>query len=495
MTKRFGLLALISKHSAFGLRAAKMLLPCLLGTLLLSCTQVNIQALAADDTFLVKPYLQLGYEHGFSSEDLVWFSNQSAKWEVQYKPGQSETFQTAAKITDSLITLPGQSQPPFHKYAAKLSNLTAGVDFEYKVKADGKEVFAATGKAIKKPEQPYKVAVFGDCGAGTDGQKRLADRIMEANPDIAVITGDIVYQHGLFSQYLTNYFPIYNKDVDKNNKASGIPLLRSIPTVGILGNHDIALGGLGTNLDKYPDGLAYYLFWNQPLNGYARSDGEKNTTILAGSEANQKAFKTSAGKAFPRMANFSFDYGNSHWTVLDGNYYMDWSDPTARQWLENDLKASKATWKFVTFHQPAFSIDLPHAKEQRMRLITDILQKNKVDIVFCGHAHCYERSYPLEFGPKAGAKLAMNGDGTVDGAFTLDKDYDGVKVTKPKGIIHIVTGAGGARLYPQGQPSEEILKFDSDTYSFTDVQVNDKTAQIKQIDDSGKVLDQFTVTK
>lgn len=89
----------------------------------------------------------------------------------------------------------------------------------------------------------------------------------------------------------------------------------------------------------------------------------------------------------------------------------------------------------------------------------------------------------------------MNGDGTVDGAFTLDKDYDGVKVTKPKGIIHIVTGAGGARLYPQGQPSEGMLKFDSGSYSFTDVQVNNKTAQIKQIDDSGKVLDQFTVTK
>lgn len=495
-----GLIETVRDKASKTVRAARFIVPGLLVGLLLSCGQVNIKAMAADDTFLIKPYLQLGYQHhNFNSEDLVWFDTASQKekqkWEVVYKSngGSSQT----ASVSRADMKLPGAAgDTPMHKYVAHLSNLTAGVPFEYTVKADGNAVFSATGMAVKKQDQPYTVAVFGDCGAGSDGQKHLADRIMAAKPDLAVITGDIVYQHGLFSQYLANHFPIYNQDPAKSGNGAGIPLLRSIPTVGILGNHDIALGGRGTNLDKYPDGLAYYLTWNQPLNGYAKREGESNTTILAGSDANQAAFKAAAGKAFPTMANYSFDYGNSHWTVLDGNYYMDWTDAKARQWLEADLKGSKATWKFVTFHQPAFSIDLPHAKEQRMRLITDIIQKNGVDIVFCGHAHCYERSYPLSFGPKTeGAKLAMNSDGTVDGAFNLDKAYDGVKQTKPKGIIHIVTGAGGARLYPQGEPSEYILKFDSGSYSFTDVRIDGKTAKIKQIDDSGKVIDEFTVSK
>lgn len=464
---------------------------CLLGSLLLSCGQVNIKALAADENFLIKPYLQLGYDYRGNDEELVWFSNNDkTKWEVLCKPQASAkdktTFQPVQQIKDSIITIPGQNQTPFHKYTARL-NTPAGETFEYKVKANGSEVFSASGIAPRKADQAYKIVVFGDCGSGSDGQRRLAEGIAACRPDLVVITGDIVYQHGLFSQYLTNYFPVYNQQVG---------LLRSIPTVGVLGNHDIALGGRGTNLDRYPDALAYYLLWNQPLNGFAGASGEKNTTILTGADDKQELFKKSAGAAFPKMANFSFDYGNSHWVVLDGNYYMDWTDAKARKWLNEDLKASKATWKFVTFHQPAFSIDAPHGKEQRMRLVSDILQANGVDLVLCGHAHCYERSLPLNFGPeKNKTALSLNADGTVDGAFSFDKTFDGTKNTSKKGIIHIVTGAGGARLYPQGEASEFILKFDSNSYSFTEMQIKGKTLTVKQIDDSGKILDQFTVSK
>jgi hypothetical protein len=117
-------------------------------------------------------------------------------------------------------------------------------------------------------------------------------------------------------------------------------------------------------------------------------------------------------------------------------------------------------------------------------------------MVFAGHAHCYERSYPLVFSPKAGARqFSLAADGTVDGAFTFDRNFDGITKTKPQGIIHIVTGAGGAKLYPQGSPSEYILKFDSSDYSYTNMEVVDKTVSIKQINTKGKVIDQFTVTK
>jgi hypothetical protein len=50
-------------------------------------------------------------------------------------------------------------------------------------------------------------------------------------------------------------------------------------------------------------------------------------------------------------------------------------------------------------------------------------------------------------------------------------------------------------LYPQGSPSDYILKFDSSDYSYTNMEVVDKTVSIKQINSKGKVIDQFTVTK
>jgi hypothetical protein len=202
------------------------------------------------------------------------------------------------------------------------------------------------------------------------------------------------------------------------------------------------------------------------------------------------------------MTNYSFDFGDVHFTALDGNYYMDWTNPKLRAWLTEDLKAAQGkAWRILVMHQPGFLIGAAHSTEQKMRLITDIAQKYNVDMVIAGHSHCYERSFPLTFQPKDGAQgFTMNSDETVDGAFTLDKTFDGVKNTKPKGIIYVVSGAGGARLYPIDPklitaPDSYMTKFDCSTHSFTSLDVSDKSLTFKQITEDGKVLDQFVVTK
>jgi 3',5'-cyclic AMP phosphodiesterase CpdA len=452
----------------------------------------SAKASAQTEHFIVKPYLQLGEEAKSDAHTatIVWFTdNESHRWDATVNGGKGGN----AVILERLVALPGFAKP-IKKHSARFSRLTPGALFDYSIKKDGVEVFKATATAKKDSKQPYKVCIFGDCGALTDGQKAVASQCFKAKPDLVVIPGDIVYQHGLYSQYLTNYFPVYNRD---NEDASGVPLLRSTFTAGVLGNHDIALDGKGTNLDKRPDALAYFLFWNQPLNGYATKSDVKNIPPIVGAENKKELFRKSVGDAYPKMANYSFDFGNSHWVVLDGNYYMDWTNEGIRKWLADDLKKARtATWKFVTFHQPAFSIDLPHGREQRMRLVSDILEKYNVDMVFAGHAHCYERSYPLTFRPKTGLKaLTLNHDGTVDGALTIDRNYDGVKITKPQGIIHIVTGAGGARLYPPGLPADFIHKYDSSDHSLTTMEVTDKALTIQQIDAKGKIVDQYSVTK
>ncbi len=83
-----------------------------------------------------------------------------------------------------------------------------------------------------------------------------------------------------------------------------------------------------------------------------------------------------AGSRYPTMSNYSFDYGNSHWLILDANPYMDWTNQELRDWVRKDLLTAKGqTWKFVCFHQPGFSIDKAHSREQRMRLLSDIISR------------------------------------------------------------------------------------------------------------------------
>ena len=210
------------------------------------------------------------------------------------------------------------------------------------------------------------------------------------------------------------------------------------------------------------------------------------------------------------MANFSFDYGNAHWTVLDANATVDWTDRELQQWVANDLDAAKgATWRFVSFHQPGFSSSKTHFDEQYMRILSPIFEAGKVDLVFCGHVHNYQRSYPLRFEPSAGNNAApvRGKDGKlaksrhVDGKFTLDRSFNGQSDTTPEGVIYIVTGAGGQHLYdPEQQDAPAswqpfTVKHISKLHSLTVADVDGSTLTVRQLSASGDEVDHFVVTK
>ncbi len=95
----------------------------------------------------------------------------------------------------------------------------------------------------------------------------------------------------------------------------------------------------------------------------------------------------------------------------------------------------------------------------------------------------------------------MNRDGTVDGTIVLDKTWDSSDKTNPKGVIHIVTGAGGARLYSPtdnaeiNQMGDFLLKTVSDCHSYTVCKVDGGKLTVSQISDAGKVLDKFALRK
>ncbi len=203
------------------------------------------------------------------------------------------------------------------------------------------------------------------------------------------------------------------------------------------------------------------------------------------------------------MANFSFEYGNAHWLILDANPYVDWTDHDLRAWVEHDLAAARhATWRFVGLHQPGFSSAKKHSDEQNSRILSDLFQAAKVDIVFCGHVHNYQRTYPLHFVVDRQADgQPIHQKELVPGHWTLDKSFDGVTRTRPDGVIYLVTGGGGASLYnpeQQDNPSswyDFTLKFISKVHSLTVAEVDGSTLRVRQLSEDGTELDRFVIHK
>lgn len=455
----------------------------------------------AQDVFVTKPYVQIGRTPSPGNMQLLWHApDADATWTVEYKSNSGQQWMQAGNITYNTVAVHGIA--PHRVYHAGLINLAAGNRFRYKVMKNGKEVFASEAQAIKTKEQPYNFVVMGDIGAETIDQKKLAQQAFLSQPDFVAIPGDIVYEKGLIAEYTKKFWPVYNAD---KTDSTGAPLMRSVPFIAAVGNHDAD----SRDMDKTPDALAYYLFFDQPLNGPKGPEGGAITPVLKGSEVNRKNFLTAAGDTYPVMSNYSFDYGNAHWTVIDADTYVDWTDKQLTDWVANDLAAAKdATWRFVMFHHPGFNSSREHYEQQQMRLLSPVFEKNKVDVVFNGHVHNYQRTYPMTFTPdKKGTLLVGGKDNTsvrgrvVTGNWVLDKKFDGKTNTVPHGIIYVITGAGGQDLYnpEQEKDTDSWQKFThsfiSTVHSITVVNVSGSKMQVKQLDTNGKELDAFTITK
>ena len=438
-----------------------------------------VSCLQAQEAFLVKPYLQLGDAPKVAAPerlDLLWHAeDREATWAVEVKAGA----RWVPQGPPAFRRLAAPPLPPHRIYRVTLRRLVPGARVPYRVTRDGQVVFQAEAQVRKAGT--HRMAVFGDAAEGTPEQAAIARAVAAQHPDAVFITGDLVYGRGRAAEYRAYFFPIYNGEE--------APLMRQVPFLGVVGNHDVPFG-------KWPDASAYFAYWSQPLNGPALKAGAPGAApVTAGVH---DAMVAAAGSAFPRMASYSFDYGRVHWTVVDSNLYADWEGSTLKAWLEADLKAAKgATWRVVALHHPLFQSSLSHAEDQWMRPLSPILEKYGVDLVLAGHVHNYQRTAPIRFTP---TRVGPRGR-AVEGTFAVDETFDGRTVTRTKGIIHIVTGAGGAQLYDPWQTDARsswqpwTRAFVSDRHSFTVLDVDGRTLRLRQLDAQGRELDAITVTK
>lgn len=130
------------------------------------------------------------------------------------------------------------------------------------------------------------------------------------------------------------------------------------------------------------------------MGNHDRTSGDKADAMW------QKVFNSlpANGPAGYKKLVYSFDYGNSHFVVLNSEKPKGHIvDKTQQDWLENDLARNKLANIFVLFHEPGYqtSVQKEHglnAVPKERDALWSILSKYNVSAVFNGHDHIHTRS-------------------------------------------------------------------------------------------------------
>lgn len=243
------------------------------------------------------------------------------------------------------------------EHAVTLANLNEATSYTYRLEGDTKEhVF----KTAPGPDAPFRAAVIGDSGEGTDEQMTIARRMEEETFDVFLHTGDIVYPHGGDSDYDRRFFPQY-----KN-------LLATHDFFPAVGNHD---------RHKPEEGAPYRrIFRMEPNNP------ERNKYY------------------------YSFTWGCAKFVSIE-SYALFKKPGPHMEWLEKELASNDRKWLVLMMHVPIYSTGNHGDSKELIAMLEPLIERYKVNLVLQGHDHLYER---------------------------------GVK----SGVTYIVTGGGGASLYP-----------------------------------------------
>ncbi len=136
---------------------------------------------------------------------------------------------------------------------------------------------------------------------------------------------------------------------------------------------------------------------------------------------------------------YSYDYGNTHFTVLNSNDMYPMTD-AQRNWIYNDITSSDAQWKVLLLHRAAYSagknINKPDTLIMRNTII-EIVDQTGVDLVLSGHDHMYFRTQPVA------------GDEVCDTTYVTEK-FNGRDTTfavDPKGAVYALPSTAGTKRY------------------------------------------------
>jgi hypothetical protein len=303
-------------------------------------------------------------------------------------------------------------------HEAHLFNLKASTQYAYRVggrDASGKEAWSSTFQFRTAPETSdgaaeVQVAVLGDSRNGLDVWRSTINFLMQNPPSVIFFSGDAV-DVGSSQPEWDDFFDI------------GEPLFRQVPVLSAHGNHDY-------------NSVNYF-----------------SQFALPGNEE-----------------NYGIDYGPFHLAVInDTPVNAPDIQEVAAPFLDGDLTAHPAPWTFVMHHRPTFSAANAHGSDITLRgILQPIIDQHKVDLVFNGHDHDYERTRPLR-----GANIAPSPQG---------------------GTIYVVCGGAGAPLYTSG--TQSFTAYSVSSYAVVTLRVRKGALDFAAFQSDGSSVDTMpTITK
>ncbi|KAL9228033.1 hypothetical protein vseg_003651 [Gypsophila vaccaria] len=261
-----------------------------------------------------------------------------------------------------------------HIHEAVIGPLRPNTTYYYRCSGASSRVFS-----LKTPpaQLPVKLVVVGDLGQ-TEWTKTTLEHISKSNHDMLLLPGDLAY-----ADLWQPLWDSFARMVE--------PLASQRPWMVTQGNHEIEKIPILHNTPF----TAYNARWRMP---YEESESPSNLF-------------------------YSFNIASTVHVIMLGSYVNFRHGSSQYSWLENDLKKidrKRTPWIVVLLHAPWYNSNKAHQCEiesvDMRNAMEQLLYNARVDIVFTGHVHAYER-------------------------FT--RVYDG-KVDKC-GPIHITIGDGGNR--------------------------------------------------
>lgn len=274
-----------------------------------------------------------------------------------------------------------------------------------------------------------RFAVIGDSGTGDDAQHRVARQMLawhERLPyDLVLMLGDNIY-----GGFLNIGGGNKNDFEERFDRPYAGLVKRGVVFRAALGNHDM---NYREGRDLIEDHDRFHI--DGPLGYYTFSAGE---------------WTNPAGQTAPLVDFFVLNTER----LVGGR-----QDPAQLAWLEQALTGSRARWRIVYGHHPAYSAAHAHASDVALRMkLAPILAGPdpawpRVQVVFAGHDHIYQR-----FRPQGG-------------------------------IVYFVDGSSGQLRAGDARPSSLVAAVEDEKHVFMLWEATPAELHFRAIDEDGRAFD------
>ncbi len=265
-------------------------------------------------------------------------------WETKKATSSAVAYRETGGGDGSELKITNDAEVKIHRL--RITGLQPETHYAYGVRC-GEEVRGGDFVTAPAKSRSIRFAIFGDSRFWSDYWEttRLPQQLLSQKPEFTLHMGDLVNDGRKYRQW-----PAHFRRFES--------VSRCVPMFPARGNHE----GDGSQ-DAENDWFAKY---------HELPGGEPYS---------------------------SFDWGNSHFAIVS---YTHISQCAA--FLDADLGATKRKWKFVAFHYPVYCTGYDSTSDKRKVSgnpeLEGIFDKHGVDMVFSGHTHIYERSFPLRGGKR-----------------------------------------------------------------------------------------------